>query len=62
MGAWTYIQPRLATALRELCPERDADLCELRYVGRVPSASTATGSQQIHLQETKDILEEALTF
>ena len=34
--------------------------CELRYVGRAPSASPATGSYAIHELEQKQIVDEAL--
>lgn len=53
MGAWAYVQPRLATALRELC--RGREHTDVRYVGRATSATTATGSFQVHLMEMKAI-------
>lgn len=59
MGAWSYMQPRLQTAIRELCKERKAELSSVRYVGRVPSASPATGSHKIHQQETKALIDAA---
>ena len=52
MGAWSFLEPRL----RETMPAG----FELRYVGRVPSASPATGSYAIHELEQRDIIERAL--
>jgi 2-oxoglutarate dehydrogenase E1 component len=53
MGAWAYVQPRLATALRELC--RGREHTDVRFVGRATSATTATGSFQVHQMEMKAI-------
>ncbi len=52
MGAWSFIQPRL----QELLGSRAV----IRYVGRVESASPATGSAKVHAKEQAAILEEAL--
>jgi 2-oxoglutarate dehydrogenase E1 component len=52
MGGWTFIRSRL----EELKPEK----ATLRYVGRVASASPATGSYAIHELEQKRIVDEAL--
>lgn len=52
MGAWTYVQPRLATASQNT---RTA-----RYVGRPPSASVATGSKAQHNSEQAAVQKEAL--
>ncbi len=52
MGGWFFVEPRL----REIKPEN----MSLRYVGRVPSASPATGSYAIHELEQKDIVEQTL--
>lgn len=57
MGAWAYVQPRLATALRELC--RGRENTDIRYVGRATSATTATGSYQVHQMEMKAIVNAA---
>ncbi|GME92932.1 unnamed protein product [[Candida] boidinii] len=46
MGAWAYVQPRILTTLEEA----QSDL-KLRYSGRDPSASVATGSKHNHLAE-----------
>merc|ERR1712232_1184856 len=42
MGAWSYVAPRFATALRQLSPPGCAPLQSLRYVGRPSTALTAT--------------------
>ena len=53
MGAWTFMEPRLENLLPR---------CERpRYVGREASASPATGSYAIHIQEQQRLVEEALT-
>ena len=52
MGGWSFIRPRL----EELLSDRQ----ELRYVGRVASASPATGSYTIHQLEQQQIVKEAL--
>ncbi|CAE7357731.1 ogdh, partial [Symbiodinium sp. CCMP2592] len=49
MGAWSYVSPRLAT-----CVESD-----VAFVGRPVSAAPATGSAQIHREETRLILDAA---
>ena len=53
MGGWTFVQNRLL----EIMPAATT----LRYVGRVPSASPATGSYAIHEIEQKQIVSESLT-
>ncbi len=57
MGAWAYVQPRLATALRELC--RGREHINVRFIGRATSATTATGSFQVHQMEMKAIINAA---
>jgi 2-oxoglutarate dehydrogenase E1 component len=49
MGGWTFVEPR-SRALG----------CDIRYAGRDASASTATGSQQVHLREQRELVEAAL--
>eukprot|EP00469_Lotharella_globosa_P003368 CAMPEP_0167797226 /NCGR_PEP_ID=MMETSP0111_2-20121227/15520_1 /TAXON_ID=91324 /ORGANISM="Lotharella globosa, Strain CCCM811" /LENGTH=903 /DNA_ID=CAMNT_0007691275 /DNA_START=124 /DNA_END=2832 /DNA_ORIENTATION=+ len=59
MGAWNYVQPRLTQMLR-LLRERGLRVStqqEVSYVGREPSASTATGSFFVHMAENKQLLE-----
>ncbi len=52
-GGWTYMMPRLM----KLFPDR-----EIRYVGRGPSASPATGSPGIHREEQAALVNDALTI
>jgi 2-oxoglutarate dehydrogenase E1 component len=51
MGAWFFIEPRLREIIR---PNQT-----LRYAGRAPSASTATGSHTIHQMEQRQLVGEA---
>ncbi|MGB7070513.1 MAG: multifunctional oxoglutarate decarboxylase/oxoglutarate dehydrogenase thiamine pyrophosphate-binding subunit/dihydrolipoyllysine-residue succinyltransferase subunit [Pyrinomonadaceae bacterium] len=52
MGGWFFVSDRLEA----IVPEQ----MSVRYVGRVPSASPATGSYAIHELEQKEIVEKAL--
>jgi 2-oxoglutarate dehydrogenase complex dehydrogenase (E1) component-like enzyme len=52
MGGWTFVEHRL----REITPAG----ISIRYVGRVPSASPATGSYAIHELEQKEIVDRSL--
>lgn len=52
MGAWFFVEPRL----REL----KRDEMTLRYIGRVPSASPATGSYSIHELEQRELIDRSL--
>ncbi|MFN2412695.1 MAG: thiamine pyrophosphate-dependent enzyme, partial [Pyrinomonadaceae bacterium] len=52
MGGWMFVENRL----REIKPES----ATLRYVGRAPSASPATGSYTIHELEQKRLVNESL--
>jgi 2-oxoglutarate decarboxylase len=52
MGAWTYLQPLIESQLHKGQ--------QLRYVGRKASASTATGSMKVHLEEQEEIVRQAL--
>lgn len=54
MGAWSYVQPRFATALKE------QGSAPIKYCGRGPSASPATGSSTIHRQEQDKLIDETL--
>ncbi|KAJ0404496.1 hypothetical protein ATCC90586_007753 [Pythium insidiosum] len=56
MGPWSFVAPRLQTVMKELEETRS-----IAYVGRPPSASPATGQYELHLQEMKAIIEEALS-
>lgn len=54
MGSWTYVRPRIETALKEVgqfVPE---------YAGRAPSASPATGFSKTHKIEQDELLSKAL--
>ncbi|MGH9367404.1 MAG: 2-oxoglutarate dehydrogenase E1 component, partial [Thermoanaerobaculia bacterium] len=53
MGAWTFIQPRLAALLPAGA--------SLRYAGRAASASPATGSAAVHKRELAELLAAALS-
>jgi 2-oxoglutarate dehydrogenase E1 component len=50
-GGWAFMMPRLL----EFFPDRT-----VRYVGREPSASPATGSSKIHRQQQAELVREAL--
>jgi 2-oxoglutarate dehydrogenase E1 component len=52
MGGWTFVEPRL----EDLLPDFERP----QYVGRVASASPATGSYAIHQAEQAKLLAEAL--
>jgi len=56
MGAWTFVEPRLATVLEGLGARRQ----KIRYAGRAASASTATGLMKRHTQQRDQMIEEAL--
>ena len=54
MGGWSFMESRLENLLPR---------CERpRYVGRAPSASPATGSYAVHLQEQERLVQEALSI
>jgi 2-oxoglutarate dehydrogenase complex dehydrogenase (E1) component-like enzyme len=55
-GAWTYIEPRMETALTK---SKHHDGERPAYIGRKPSASTATGDKTIHKRELKAFLTKA---
>ncbi|MBA0726301.1 hypothetical protein Golax_002138, partial [Gossypium laxum] len=52
MGAYNYIAPRLATAMTAL---GRGTFDDVRYVGRAPSASTATGFYSMHVKEQAEL-------
>jgi 2-oxoglutarate dehydrogenase E1 component len=52
MGGWRFVEERINAAL----PQAK----RVRYVGRTPSASPATGSYAIHELEQKQLVDEAL--
>jgi 2-oxoglutarate decarboxylase len=51
MGAWTFVAIRLPALLRPGVP--------LRYAGRAPSASPATGNANVHKRELAEFLAQA---
>ena len=51
MGGWTFVEPRLLKLL--------GSTRTLRYIGRRPSASPATGSHTIHQMEQQQLVKEA---
>jgi len=50
MGAWAYVQPRIATALKDINGK------EATFVGRPAAAAPATGTPAIHQAEVQRIL------
>lgn len=59
MGAWTFVQPRIATATREINKEERRPL----YAGRRPSAAPATGlGSSAHNAETAEVMDGAFAI
>ena len=56
MGAWTFVQPNIEWVLQHTPITNTRP----RYIGRAPSAATATGLASRHSQEQKTIVEQAL--
>ncbi|KAJ7547681.1 hypothetical protein O6H91_08G098300 [Diphasiastrum complanatum] len=57
MGGYTYVSPRMGTAMSKLGRGKFEDV---KYVGRPPSAATATGFGSLHVQEQKELIQKAL--
>ena len=57
MGAYSYIAPRLATAMKAL---NRGTIDDIKYVGRAPSAATATGFYSVHGREQSELVQNAL--
>lgn len=57
MGAYSYILPRLGTAMKALSRGTVEDV---KYSGRGPSAATATGFYQVHVKEQTELVQKAL--
>ena len=57
MGGYSYIAPRLSSAMQALNRGKYEDI---KYVGRAPSAATATGFSTVHFQEQKELVHKAL--
>ena len=58
MGAWAHVAPRFQTLFKQ--PHVNRPLDALRYAGRAPSASTATGYGSVHAEEQVGLVKEAL--
>ncbi len=56
MGPWTYVQPRIETAVRE----RRGVNFRVRYIGRAPAAAAATGSHHTHAGEVVALQQEII--
>lgn len=56
MGAFSYLAPRMATAMKAL---GRGNFHDVKYVGRPPSAATATGFATLHTLEQKQLLTQA---
>ncbi|KAM1370992.1 hypothetical protein ACFX2F_041393 [Malus domestica] len=57
MGAYSYIAPRLSAAMKSL---GRGTIDDVKYIGRDPSAATATGFSQVHDMEQNEILQKAM--
>ena len=55
MGGWTYVKPRFDTAMRDGAIDK-----RLKYIGRPPSAASASGSFKVHIEEQKELISNAL--
>jgi 2-oxoglutarate dehydrogenase E1 component len=56
MGAWSFVEPRIAAVLDMIKAEHRRP----RYAGRAASAATATGLMSKHMEQRAQFLEEAL--
>jgi len=57
MGYWTFVEPNLEYVLTKIAGE----VKRPRYVGRAPTASTATGIASKHKEQQDALVEEALS-
>ena len=57
MGAFYYISPRLYTTVRAL---GRGTIDDIKYVGRAPSAASATGFYSVHVKEQSELVQKAL--
>ena len=57
MGAYSYIAPRLCSAMKSL---GRGTIEDIKYVGRAPSAATATGFYQVHVKEQNEIVHKSV--
>lgn len=58
MGAWFFVAPRIDTCLRHL--DRSGEVGAVKYVGRPPSASPATGFHDQHAAEQEALVKGAV--
>lgn len=56
-GAWYFVQPRMETILRQSSKHAAK---HIRYAGRAPSASVATGLKAAHIKEEEELVNQAL--
>lgn len=56
-GAWSFVQPRMETILRQSSKYSHK---HIEYAGRAPSASVATGTKGCHVKEELELLNQAL--
>nr|GMD86094.1 2-oxoglutarate dehydrogenase, mitochondrial-like [Ipomoea batatas] len=57
MGAYHFIAPRLCTSMKA---QGRGGMDDIKYVGRAPSAATATGFHQVHVKEQTGLVQKAL--
>ena len=56
-GAWSFVQPRFETLLKQNDTHAGK---HVKYAGRAPSASVATGLKSAHIKEEEELLSQAL--
>eukprot|EP01012_Entosiphon_sulcatum_P014981 TRINITY_DN2000_c0_g1_i1.p1 TRINITY_DN2000_c0_g1~~TRINITY_DN2000_c0_g1_i1.p1 ORF type:complete len:1001 (-),score=244.47 TRINITY_DN2000_c0_g1_i1:917-3919(-) len=63
MGSWVYVRPRLHTAMGELRRDRAREMFyrSVKYCGRPPSASPATGYLSVHKKEHERLVRQAFS-
>ena len=54
MGSWDFMEPKLRRLLKNQKP--------VSYIGRRPTAATATGVQKVHVSEQREIVTTSLNF
>jgi len=57
MGGYTYVLPRLVTSMKGVGRGGYEDV---KYVGRAPSAATATGFLKVHHKEQAELVHKAI--
>jgi 2-oxoglutarate dehydrogenase E1 component len=57
MGGYSYIAPRLFTAMKAL---GRGSIEDIKYIGRAPSAASATGFYQVHVKEQTELAQKAV--